>query len=77
MKRRMLKQFRTQGQTIANLRLPACERFRPAPSYDFAAVPNGGRVFYDHFDWGLASRDWCLYARSALEELRLPATQCL
>ena len=32
------------------------ERFRPAPAYDFTALPNGGRLLYERYGWGIDGR---------------------
>jgi LmbE family N-acetylglucosaminyl deacetylase len=56
-KRLMLAAFRTQRQTLAAFGV--CEEgLRAAPAYRFDAPPNGGRVWYDRFDWGYRSAAW-------------------
>ena len=67
-KRRMIEAHVTQRTTLAPFRI-ASEYFRPAPEYHFAALPNGGRVLYDRYDWGLSSAEWLRLARAALAEL--------
>jgi LmbE family N-acetylglucosaminyl deacetylase len=49
-KRRMLDCFATQWDMLRHFRAD-CESFRPAPPYDFAQPPNGGRYWYDRFGW--------------------------
>ena len=66
-KQRLIACFHTQAATLAAFR-PDIERFREAPAYDFAALPNGGRLQYEA--WGLGQgADWLRHARSALDEL--------
>jgi hypothetical protein len=42
--------FATQRDMLRHFRVD-CERFRPAPPYDFAKPPNGGCCWYDRFGW--------------------------
>ncbi|HYO81072.1 MAG TPA: PIG-L family deacetylase [Bryobacteraceae bacterium] len=51
-KMRMLECFRTQRETLSSFGT-TCERFRPAPDYDFAAPPHPGKLYYEQFDWGM------------------------
>lgn len=71
-KRALLDCFATQRQTLSGFPL-ACEHFRVAPQYDFERPPNGGRVLYDQFPWGMTSERFVQLARTANEEL----AQCL
>lgn len=71
MKQRMLAEYRTQQRTLAAF-APTSERIRPAPGYDFRALPNGGAVYYAHFNWGLRPADWPRLAAAANRELGLP-----
>ncbi len=48
------------------------ERFRAAPKYDFTGLPNGGRVLYELYDWGLKPSEWEPLVKGALRELGLP-----
>ena len=66
-KQRMLACFRTQQKTLAPFQVDA-ERFRPAPAYDFAKLPDGTPL-YDNFSWGLKGAEWMMLARAALAEL--------
>jgi N-acetylglucosamine malate deacetylase 2 len=68
-KRRMLACFRTQQETLASFHLDA-ERFRRAPAYDFARLPNGVPL-YESFSWGVKGAEWVTLARAALAELGL------
>lgn len=70
LKRRMLACFSTQQRVLADFTV-AHERFRRAPEYDFGAPPHGGRLFYEHFDWGLQGQRWRELARDALTVLGL------
>ena len=45
------------------------ERFRPAPRYDFTALPNGGLVNYERFGWGMTGQTWTRLAADALRAL--------
>jgi LmbE family N-acetylglucosaminyl deacetylase len=71
-KRRMVAAHATQRATLEPFDLHA-ERFREAPRYDFAALPNGGRLLYEGYRWGLTGREWLRLARNALRELRREA----
>jgi LmbE family N-acetylglucosaminyl deacetylase len=51
-KRRMIAAYRTQAVPLSQVSLDF-ETFRCAPVYDFAALPNNGRIYYEElFDWG-------------------------
>lgn len=69
-KRRMIAAHGTQRATLAPFHVRA-ERFREAPRYDFGALPNGGRLLYEAYPWGLTGADWVRMARAADETLRL------
>jgi N-acetylglucosamine malate deacetylase 2 len=72
-KQRMLRCFMSQRRVIEMLRVPARERFRPAPLYEFRRPPAApGRIYYERFDWGLDSATWCDYADEALTALQMP-----
>lgn len=49
----------------------AAEHYRPAPHYDFTALPNGGRLLYEKYGWGLTGAEWQQQVRRALRELAL------
>jgi N-acetylglucosamine malate deacetylase 2 len=67
-KRRMLAAHATQSTTLSIFNAEF-ECFRPAPAYDFLALPNGGRLLYEQYDWGMDRRRWLALSRAALEEL--------
>jgi LmbE family N-acetylglucosaminyl deacetylase len=69
LKRRMLEAYATQRRTLAAFDVRD-ERFRPAPDYDFTMLPNGGRLLYERYDWGMTGQRWLALVRAALEELR-------
>lgn len=68
-KQRMIGAHRSQAQMLARFHAEA-ERYRPAPRYDFSALPNGGRLLYEQQNWGLTGAEWQALACAALEELR-------
>jgi N-acetylglucosamine malate deacetylase 2 len=57
--------FVSQSDMLRNFAV-TCERFRVAPSYDFAKPPHEGQLFYDRFDWGMTGSRWRTLAREAL-----------
>ena len=69
-KRALVACFATQRAVLARFPLEI-ERFRPAPSYDFARPPHDGRLYYEHFDWGVDGIRWRALARAALAKLEL------
>jgi LmbE family N-acetylglucosaminyl deacetylase len=69
-KRSMLAAHATQSTTLSMFDAQF-ECFRPAPAYDFLALPNGGRLLYEQHDWGMDRRRWLALSRAALEELGL------
>jgi N-acetylglucosamine malate deacetylase 2 len=68
LKARMVECFVTQRQTLSKFRT-VFEMFRTAPRYDFAAPPHAGKLFYEHFDWGVTGEEWRLLARDAASVL--------
>jgi LmbE family N-acetylglucosaminyl deacetylase len=70
LKARMVAAHATQARTLAPFPLDA-ERFRPAPYYDFTALPNGGRLLYERYDWGMTGQRWVRLARAAMRQLEL------
>ena len=72
LKARMLAAHATQAETLAAFSLDA-ERFRPAPRYDFGALPNGGNLHYARYDWGMTGERWLELAKQARETLGLGA----
>lgn len=69
-KRQMLACHETQRRTLAPF-TDRVERFRRAPAYDFARLPNGGRVHYDAYPWGLTGAEWPGLVAAAVAELEL------
>jgi N-acetylglucosamine malate deacetylase 2 len=69
-KQRMLAAFATQQRSLASFS-DRCERLRVAPAYDFTELPNNGRLYYEHFPWGMTGRVWQQCAAASLAELRL------
>ncbi|TIQ36158.1 MAG: PIG-L family deacetylase [Mesorhizobium sp.] len=69
-KKAMLASFRTQRRTLAPFFGPI-ERFRIAPAYDFRALPNNGRLYYQSLPLGFEPSTWLSAAAAAHEELRL------
>jgi hypothetical protein len=70
-KRRMLRCFRSQRRVIDALHLPRHERFRPARRYEFRRPPAAPGIYYERFDWGVYSADWCKCAEDALNALHM------
>jgi N-acetylglucosamine malate deacetylase 2 len=68
LKRQMLACHVSQLRTLAQFGVEV-ERFRLAPRYDFAAPPHPGRLWYEHFDWGMTGARWRALAGEALAEL--------
>ncbi|HWG59953.1 MAG TPA: PIG-L family deacetylase [Candidatus Acidoferrales bacterium] len=66
----MFQAYGTQKAMLANFRTQA-ERFRPAPSYDFSRPPHPGKLYYEHFHWGMTGRRWRSLACEALAEMGL------
>lgn len=68
-KQRMIAAYKTQVEPLSQVSLEF-ETFRRAPRYDFSAIPNDGRIFYEKlFDWGISAkqvRDQFVAAREAL-----------
>jgi N-acetylglucosamine malate deacetylase 2 len=71
-KQAMLDAHATQRQVLSMVAADV-ERFRPAPSYDFTALPNEGRLLYDVHGWGMTGLRWQALAVAALEDLGLGA----
>lgn len=70
LKQEMFSCFETQKGAL-RLFPVAVERFRRAPAYDFTKPAHEGRLFYQHFDWGLPGRMWPGKAARAMRELGL------
>jgi LmbE family N-acetylglucosaminyl deacetylase len=69
-KQLMLDCFETQRATLAGFPTDA-ERYRRAPAYDFGQAPHPGRLFYEHFEWGMKGGLFRALAQQAFEELGL------
>lgn len=70
-KRRMLQAFETQNATLASFKA-SVERFRPAPDYDFGALPNGSELLYEGREWGLNGKNWLRLVEETCREFGLP-----
>jgi N-acetylglucosamine malate deacetylase 2 len=68
-KRRMIECFPTQLHMLRHFPVDV-EVFRPAPAYDFTAPPHAGKLYYEHFDWGMSGEHWRHCAAGALRTLR-------
>jgi LmbE family N-acetylglucosaminyl deacetylase len=75
-KARMFACFRSQAQTLEQLRPAPVERFRLAPEYDFTAPPHAGTLHYERFDWGITGEEWRALAARALVGLAPGAARC-
>jgi N-acetylglucosamine malate deacetylase 2 len=71
-KQRMLSAFASQQRTLS-LFSDRSERLRVAPVYDFTKLPNGGRLLYERFPWGMTGAAWLECSAAALSDLRLQA----
>lgn len=69
-KHRLLDCYRTQRAMLNQFPLQT-ECFRGAPQYDFTEPPHPGRLFYEHFDWGMTGERWRRSADELLERLQL------
>lgn len=67
-KRTLIGFYATLGATLGEFDL-RCERFRVAPSYEFASPPNWGRLQDEHYAAGPSGSEWLALARGALREL--------
>jgi LmbE family N-acetylglucosaminyl deacetylase len=71
-KQAMMDAHASQRQVLSMM-AAGVERFRPAPPYDFTALPNQGRLLYDLYGWGMTGARWQSLATAALQELGLKA----
>ena len=60
--------FDTQREVLGAFRADE-EWLREAPQDDYTRPPNGGRVWYDLFDWGIDSATWRRRAADCLAQL--------
>jgi hypothetical protein len=64
----MFECFETQRESL-DLSPMGPERFRKQLVYDFVSPPNGGRPYYENFDWAPSGKEWQSLARQALKDL--------
>jgi LmbE family N-acetylglucosaminyl deacetylase len=69
-KQRMLAAHESQAAVLSRVDLER-ELLRPAPTYDFSALPNGGRVLWPQVGAGLSAPRWKDYVARALRDLGL------
>jgi len=67
-KKRMLDCFQTQKNVLSVFNIEK-EAFRFAPRYDFMKPPHEGKLYYEHFDWGITGMNWRGLAGEALDYL--------
>ena len=72
LKKRMMDAHATQREMLQHF-AATVERFRQAPDYDFAALPNDGRVLYERHDWGMTGAKWLELVRTAQCDLGVGA----
>jgi len=70
-KRAVLHQFGSQATVLSQYPL-VYEPLRIAPAYDFSQPPHAGRLYYEHFDWGLDGDKWRNLAVKAFRERGVP-----
>lgn len=71
-KKGLLDLFATQRDVLGVFPVEL-DRFRPAPTYDFTAVPPPGVALYDGFGWTITQADFRREAARALAALGLEA----
>ncbi len=71
-KRSMTECFATQARMLRNFRVDK-ERYRAAPSYNFAEAPHAGPLFYERQGWALSGDRWRVLAAGALRNMALPS----
>ncbi len=70
LKQKMFAAHASQADVLANFDT-AVERFRRAPRYDFARLPNGGKLLYEDWNWRMTGARWLTLSQAALAELGL------
>ncbi|CDX22614.1 LmbE family protein [Mesorhizobium sp. ORS 3324] len=70
LKQAMLASHKTQQRALAPF-FGLTERFRLAPTYNFHALPNNGKLYYQSLPLGFEPSTWLNAAAIAHEELRL------
>jgi N-acetylglucosamine malate deacetylase 2 len=69
-KRRMMDAHVSQRAVLADFKVD-CERFRPAPAYDFTKPPHEGRLWYECMDWPMTGARWrSSIAEAAIREMQ-------
>lgn len=68
-KRRMIAAYVSQDAVLGMFDI-TIERYRIAPDYDFTALPNQGRLYYEQQSWGVTGRHWLEAAERAQQSLR-------
>lgn len=76
LKRRMIAAHASQSRTLAPFQAD-CERFRPAPAYDFTRLPNDGRLLYEQRAWCMTGKRWLQLTRAAVADLGMRERPCL
>lgn len=71
LKQALVAAFVTQHATLHNMPLDA-ELFRLTPTPDFARLPNGGRLLYERYDWGMTGERFLDLVRDARRLAGLP-----
>lgn len=64
LKRQMFQCFETQREVLRWFPVEV-ERFRVAPTYDFAQPPHPGTLHYEQYSWGMDGQTWRRLAREA------------
>jgi LmbE family N-acetylglucosaminyl deacetylase len=67
-KQAMIDAYVSQREVLRNFPL-VHEKFRVAPRYDFTMPPHPGKLFYEHFNWGMTGPRFRELAREALNLL--------
>jgi LmbE family N-acetylglucosaminyl deacetylase len=73
-KRRMIAAHASQQAVLSAFALDA-ERFRCAPACDFTEPPNGGRLLYEQYAFGMTGARWRDCVAEALRALDLPHSE--
>lgn len=73
----MLACFASQAAVLAYFGDLSHELLRRAPACDFTRAPHPGRLFYEHFDWGIDGPRWRSLAADALGILGLESLSCV
>lgn len=68
LKLRMMAAHDTQKAVLTPFE-PSHERFRAAPRHDFRELPNGGRLNYERYAWGISGERWRSLVSAALAEM--------